>query len=127
MAMVTTDRQVYSRVVHAGTPPALRGGTMTRTLAMVTLAIASLVASRPANASAKPKIALTAIDGDESGSVGDAVTEALDGEDLTVISQRVVNKAVDKLGLDSEMTEKQAKKLAGEVEADAIVVAKLDK
>ena len=100
---------------------------MTRTLAMVTLAMAALLASRPAIASAKPKIALTAIDGDDSGSVGDAVTEALDGEDLTVISQRVVNKAVDKLGLDSEMTEKQAKKLAGEVEADAIVIAKLDK
>lgn len=100
---------------------------MTKTLAMVTLALALLVASRPAIASAKPKIALTAIDGDESGTVGDAVTEALDGEELTVISQRVVNKAVDKLGLDSEMTEKQAKKLAGEVEADAIVIAKLDK
>ncbi|MBL9019229.1 MAG: hypothetical protein JNL83_33885 [Myxococcales bacterium] len=86
-----------------------------------------LVAARPAVASAKPKIALTAIDGDDSGAVGDAVTEALDGDALTVISQRVVNKAVDKLGLDNEMTEKQAKKLAGEVEADAIVIAKLDK
>lgn len=102
---------------------------MNKTLAMVTLccAVSLLFVARPAVASAKPKIALTAIDGDESGSVGDAVTEALDGDDLTVISQRVVNKAVDKLGLDSEMTEKQAKKLAGEVEADAIVIAKLDK
>jgi len=99
----------------------------TRTMATLCCAVAMLVAARPAVASAKPKIALTAIDGDDSGAVGDAVTEALDGDALTVISQRVVNKAVDKLGLDNEMTEKQAKKLAGEVEADAIVIAKLDK
>lgn len=100
---------------------------MIKTLAMVTVAMALLFVTRPAVASAKPKIALTTIEGDDSGAVGDAVTEALDGEDLTVISQRVVNKAVDKLGLDSEMTEKQAKKLAGEVEADAVVIATLDK
>ena len=102
---------------------------MIKNLAMVTLtcAVALVFVTRPADAKAKPKIALTAIEGDDSGAVGDAVTEALDGDDLTVISQRVVNKAVDKLGLDSEMTEKQAKKLAGEIEADAIVIAKLDK
>ena len=102
---------------------------MIKNLAMVTLtcAVALVVVARPADAKAKPKIALTAIEGDDSGAVGDAVTEALDGDDLTVISQRVVNKAVDKLGLDNEMTEKQAKKLAGEVEADAVVIAKLDK
>ena len=99
----------------------------TRTMVTLCCAVALLLAAGPAVASAKPKIALTAIEGDDSGAVSDAVTEALDGDSLTVISQRVVNKAVDKLGLDNEMTEKQAKKLAGEVEADAIVIAKLDK
>jgi hypothetical protein len=44
-----------------------------------------------------------------------------------VISQRVVNKAVDKLGFDADMTEKQAKKLSTEVEADAIAIGKLGK
>ncbi len=100
---------------------------MTRTLAMLTVAMVALVAGVPRTASAKPKLALTAIDGDASGAVGDAVTEALDSEDLTVISQRVVNKAVDKLGLDADMTEKQAKKLSTEIEADAIAIGKLDK
>lgn len=100
---------------------------MTRTLAMVTVAVVALVAGAPRTASAKPKLALTAIDGDSSGAVGDAVTEALDSEDLVVISQRVVNKAVDKLGLDTDMTEKQAKKLSAEIEADAIAIGKLDK
>jgi len=68
---------------------------MMRTLATVTLAMAALVAVLPSSADAKPKIALTAIDGDSSGSVGDALTEALDGDELTVISQRTVNKAYD--------------------------------
>jgi len=99
---------------------------MMRTLATATLVMAALMAVS-SSAWAKPKIALTAIDGDSSGSVGDAVTEALDGDDLVVIPQRTVNKAVDKLGLDSEMTEKQAKKLSTEVEADAVVIGTLGK
>jgi hypothetical protein len=100
---------------------------MMRTLATATLVMTALMAVSPSSALAKPKIALTAIDGDSSGSVGDAVTEALDGEDLVVIPQRTVNKAVDKLGLDAEMTEKQAKKLSTEVEADAVVIGTLGK
>lgn len=100
---------------------------MTRTLAIVTVAVVAIIAGAPRTASAKPKVALTVIDGDSSGAVGDAVTEALDSEELTVISQRVVNKAVDKLGFDADMTEKQAKKLATEIEADAIAIGKLGK
>ena len=94
---------------------------------MMTVAVVALVAGLPGTASAKPKIALTAIDGDSSGAVGDAVFEALDGDDLSLIAQRTVNKAVDKLGLDADMTEKQAKKLSTEIEADAVVIGKLDK
>lgn len=100
---------------------------MTRTLAIVIVAMVAILVGAPRAASAKPKVALTAIDGDASGAIGDAVTEALDSEDLTVISQRVVNKAVDKLGLDTDMTEKQAKKLSTEIEADAIAIGKLGK
>ncbi len=97
---------------------------MIRTLAIATLAV---VAALAAPAHAKPKIALTTIEGDEKGKVADSVTEALDGEELTVISQRVVNKAVDKLGLDTDMSEKQARKLSTELEADAVVIGKLDR
>lgn len=100
---------------------------MSRTLAIMTVAVLTILGGAPRAANAKPKVALTAIDGDSSGALGDAVTEALDSEELTVISQRVVNKAVDKLGLDSDMTEKQAKKLSTEIEADAIAIGKLGK
>lgn len=101
---------------------------MNRTLALVTVAVVAVVAlvASPSSAEAKPKLALTMIDGDEKGKVADSVIEALDGDDLTVLSQRVVNKAVDKLGLDTDMTEKEARKLATELEADAIVIGKLD-
>lgn len=100
---------------------------MSRTLAILTVAMVAVLVGAPRAASAKPKVALTAIDGDSSGAISDAVTEALDSEELTVISQRTVNKAVDKLGLDTDMTEKQAKKLANELEADAIAIGKLGK
>lgn len=104
---------------------------MTKSLAMVTLAVAALVVAAEPRAEARPqppKIALTAIDGDDSGKVTDAVVEALDGDDLSVISQRVVNKAVDKLGVDTDkLSDKQAKKLSKEVDADALAIGKYGK
>ncbi|HMG21875.1 MAG TPA: hypothetical protein VK607_11175, partial [Kofleriaceae bacterium] len=78
-------------------------------------------------ASAKPKVALTQIEGDASGDVRDAVAEALEGKELALIGSREVNRAVDKLGDLADLTEKDFKKLAGELEADAIVAGKLDK
>ena len=78
-------------------------------------------------ASAKPRVAVTPIEGDESGDMRDAVAEALDGGDLDVISTGKVTKAFDKLGYEGELSEKQAKKVAKELEADAVVHAKLGK
>ncbi|HET7505335.1 MAG TPA: hypothetical protein VFK02_30155 [Kofleriaceae bacterium] len=97
---------------------------MTRPLALVSFAV-FLITSHVALA--KPKVALTAIDGDASGDVHDAVAEALEGKELSLISSRQVNRAVDKLGDVADLTEKDFKKLANELEADAIVLAKLDK
>ncbi len=81
----------------------------------------------PSLASAKPKVALTPIDGDASGDVAEAVADALDGADLTMIATKTVTRAVDKLGYDGELTEKQAKKVGTELEADAVIQGKLDK
>jgi hypothetical protein len=78
-------------------------------------------------ASAKPKVALTQIDGDASGDLHDAVAEALEGKELSLISSREVNRAVGKLGDLADLTEKDFKKLANDLEADAIVLGKLDK
>jgi hypothetical protein len=78
-------------------------------------------------ADAKPRVAVTPIEGDESGDMRDAVAEALDGGDLDVISTGKVTKAFDKLGYEGELSQKQAKKVAKELEADAIVHAKLGK
>ncbi|TMQ24919.1 MAG: hypothetical protein E6J90_07115 [Deltaproteobacteria bacterium] len=72
-------------------------------------------------------MALTQIEGDASGDVRDAVAEAIEGKELSLIGSREVNRAVDKLGDLADLTEKDFKKLATELEADAIVAGKLDK
>lgn len=78
-------------------------------------------------ASAKPRVAVTPIEGDDSGDMRDAVADALDGGDLDIISTGKVTKAFDKLGYEGELSEKQAKKVAKELEADAVVHGKLGK
>jgi hypothetical protein len=75
----------------------------------------------------KPKVALTQIEGDATGDVRDAVAEAIEGSEISLIASREVNRAVDKLGDLSDLTEKDFKKLASELEADAIVAGKLDR
>jgi hypothetical protein len=97
---------------------------MTRPLALV-LAAALLLVSQAALA--RPKVALTEIEGDTSGDVRDAVAEALDGSELSLIGSKEVNRAVDKLGDLADLTEKDFKKLVNELEADAIVLGKLEK
>ena len=77
---------------------------------------------------AKPKVALTAIDGDASGDVHDAVEEALQGgKEVSLIGDREVTRAVDKLGDAADLTEKDLRKLSIELEADAIIIGKLEK
>jgi hypothetical protein len=82
---------------------------MTRPLAWV-IAAALLLVSQ--TALAKPKV---------------AVAEALEGGELSLIGRKEVNRAVDKLGDLADLTEKDFKKLANELEADAVVLGKLDK
>ncbi|MBA3821129.1 MAG: hypothetical protein H0X17_19750, partial [Deltaproteobacteria bacterium] len=76
---------------------------------------------------AAPKVALTAIDGDLTGDMRDAVAAAIDSDELTLLGEKETNRAVDKLGDVAELTEKQAKKLATSLEADAVVIATLEK
>ncbi len=92
------------------------------------LATACLVAVA-SPASAAPKVALTAIEGDTTGTMRDAVAAALDGDQLTVLGERETNRAVDGLHNENldELTEKQASKLTKELEADAVVTASLGK
>lgn len=79
-------------------------------------------------AAAKPKVALTPIEGDASGDVHEAVVEALEsGKEISLVSNRDVTRAVDKLGDVADFTEKDFKKLATQLEADAIVLGKLEK
>jgi hypothetical protein len=94
---------------------------------LMTALIFGLVSVVSGVAIAKPKVALTQIEGDTDDDVRDAVAEALDGKELSLIGTREVNRAVDKLGDLADLTEKDFRKLANELEADAIVLGKLDK
>src|SRR5580692_10084201 len=95
---------------------------MTRTLTLIACCV--LV---PASAWAKPRVALAPLDKDPSGDVQDAVAAALGGGDgeLVVVSPKKVGHTIEKLGLEGEMSEKDAKKLANELDADAIVLETL--
>ncbi len=61
---------------------------------------------------AKPKVAVTPIEGDDTGEMLDAVVDALESDDFDVISTGKVTKAFDKLGYEGELSDKQAKKVA---------------
>ena len=93
---------------------------------MVTSLVTALsFAVLAADVAAAPKVALTAIENDPGGDVRDAVAAALDGKDLSVIGEKEVNRAVDRLGDVAELTEKDAKKLARQLDADAVVLGSL--
>jgi hypothetical protein len=75
-------------------------------------------------AGAAPKVALT-VEGDDKGRVREAVVDALEGDELTLVSEKQTLKAMTKVGEVSELSEKQLKKLAKDLSADAILHAKL--
>ncbi len=90
---------------------------MTRSLAVAIGVVGLLVAG---TAEAKPRVAVVAFEGDDSGAMQEVVTELLDG-DYAVSGSKAVNRTVDKLGLDNNMSDKDLKKLANELEVDAIL------
>src|SRR3954470_11638344 len=98
---------------------------MIRPLALLVCAFTIL--SSPGAALAKPKVALTEIEGDTNGEIRAAVIAALDSKDLALVNTKDVNRAATKLGSVADFTEKDFGKLAGALEADAIVLGKLDK
>ena len=99
---------------------------MTRPLAFLVCALCILL---PRAASAKPKVALTQIEGDTSGDLRTAVAQALEGKELTVIGNKEVNRAVTaKLGEVelADATDKDLQAVALQLKADAIVIGTLD-
>jgi hypothetical protein len=100
---------------------------MKRPLATV---ICLAIVAVPLVVSAKPgtKIALAKVDGDKGGEVSKAVTDALDGSELTVVPPKEVTRVVEKLGYsDDSLSEKEMKKVQNELDAAAFVQGKLEK
>ncbi|MDB4958070.1 MAG: hypothetical protein JWO36_5639, partial [Myxococcales bacterium] len=98
---------------------------MKRSLALAIVSAVLMMLPGAASA-ARPRVALIKFDGDPGGEVQDLVSEALDGDTL-VVGPKEVNRTVDKLGLSDDMSEKELKKLATELDADAVVQGKIGK
>ncbi|CAN5918025.1 hypothetical protein BH11MYX2_BH11MYX2_11640 [soil metagenome] len=99
-----------------------------RILAQMTPVVAAIVVTVAARvADAKPTVAVAPFEGDDEGDVRDAVADALDGDEVDVLPKKQVVKALNKLGYEGELTEKQAKKVAKELEVDALVEATFGK
>ena len=71
-----------------------------------------------------PKVVIVPFTGDVSGDTQDAVADAL-GEDVKVAGPKETSRALDKLGLDTDLGEKDAKKLTNELDADAVIQGSL--
>lgn len=80
----------------------------------------------PAVAWGKPRVALIEFEGDANGEVNDMVAEALDS-DYSVSGPTTVGRTLDKLGFEGDLSEKQLKKLANELDAEAVVRGDLSK
>jgi hypothetical protein len=91
---------------------------MTRSLAVAIGVVGLLLAA--GTSEAKPRVAVVAFEGDDNGALQEVVTDLLDG-DYTVSGSKSVNRTLDKLGFDSNLSDKDLKKLANELEVDAIL------
>src|SRR3954467_13122591 len=98
---------------------------MKRPLALAIVSVVLLVLPGVASA-ARPRVALIKFDGDPGGAMQDLVSEVLDTDTL-VVGPKEVNRTVDKLGLSDDLSEKELKKLASELDADALVQGKIAK
>ena len=94
---------------------------MTRSLRLLSFVVVASAATVPAAAAlARPtRVALTHITGDTTG-LSKAVAGALDGE-LDVVSGKQVTRAIDRLGLDDALGDRDLARLADELEVDAVV------
>lgn len=101
---------------------------MNRPLARLIILTALFAGAQGSTAAfARPtKIALTKIDGDANG-IGDVVVEALDDADLSIITPGQVDRAIDRLGIDERLADRDVLRLASELDVDAVVRGAFDR
>jgi TolB-like protein len=74
---------------------------------------------------AKPKVAIVAFDNDKKNEAREMVSDTI-GDDVTVLGSKQVNRTIDDLGFDAtSLDDKALRKLSKELEADAIIQAKV--
>ena len=92
------------------------------------LICAAVLAATAAPGLARPtKVAFAAFEGDTGAAIGAAITGALDDSDLEIVGPHKVHRAIERLGFDDAIEDRQLKKLAAELEVDAVVQGALDR
>jgi hypothetical protein len=81
----------------------------------------------PSLAAAAPKVVVTPIDGDTESEIRDVLVEAVDGDEFKLASKKETSRAVDKIDDLAELSDKDARKLAKDLSADAIISGALTK
>jgi hypothetical protein len=90
-----------------------------------TVIVLAVLAGLGGRAVAKPKVAVVAVEGDKHSEAREIIIESID-DDVAILSSKQVNRTVDDLGFDlTTLDEKQAHKLGKELEADAVIEAKI--
>jgi hypothetical protein len=96
------------------------------TTLVATALVAAAMVSAASPATAHPtRIAVTRIDGD-TGSLHDAIADALDGDQRTIVSTGKLDRTIDKLGLGDELSDRDVRRLAAALDADAVIQGAFD-
>lgn len=93
---------------------------------MICAAVIAMAGLAPPAFARPTRIVLTKIDGDARG-VGQAVADALDDGDLTIVSDSKVERTIERLGLPAKLGDRDLEKLAAELEVDALVKGTFDR
>lgn len=99
---------------------------MIRALRLVSFAVVAVAAAVLPAAARPTRVALTPITGDTAG-LGKVVIGALDGSDLEIVAGTPVSRAIDRLGLDAALGDRDVARLAAELEVDAVVTGAFDR
>ncbi len=86
-----------------------------------------LFVALPSLVGAAPKVVVTPIDGDTESEIRDLLAESVDGDAFKLVGKKETNRAADKIDDLADLSEKDAKKLAKDLSADAIISGTLSK
>jgi len=99
---------------------------MIRILGLVSCVVVAVAAAAVPAAARPTRVALTKITGDTTG-LGKIVIGALDGSELEIVAGTPVSRALERLGLEEAVADRDVARLAAELEVEAVVTGAFDR